>query len=246
MLGEAKVALELRSIPRRSERQGIVLLVATVLLLLVLPWAEPHRHGRVAVSALFLLTIATGIGGALDRGWGRVGWVVIPLAIVWVGTRLTGLAVPIGGMHLRLYPLSGLILVLLVLANILRALTAARRIGAGVLAEAFTGYLLVAIAFAQFYGALSDLLPDAFNTTPPAEAAAALYIYFSLVTLASLGYGDILPVHPFVRMVAALEGVCGLFYTAVVIARLVSAYRPRQVLPSAVSRPARMADRDNT
>ena len=56
------------------------------------------------------------------------------------------------------------------------------------------------------------------------------------VTLASLGYGDILPLHPFARIVAALEGVCGLFYTAVVIARLVTSYRPHRGLPERLNR----------
>ena len=51
------------------------------------------------------------------------------------------------------------------------------------------------------------------------------FLYFSLVTLTSVGYGGIAPVNPYVRMVAAFEGVTGIFYIAVVVARLVSSYR---------------------
>ena len=138
-----------------------------------------------------------------------------------------------GGAVLRLAPPLGLALTLLVLANILRALATPQRVGAAVLAEAFTGYLLVALAFAQLYGTLDGLLPGAFNAAPPPGAAMVFFTYFSLVTLAGVGFGDIVPTHPFVRIVAALEGVCGLFYTAVIIARLVAAYTPRQVPPPA-------------
>ncbi len=53
------------------------------------------------------------------------------------------------------------------------------------------------------------------------------FIYFSLVTLASVGYGDIIPVTPPARAVAAVEGISGQFYIAVLIARLVSLHSSR-------------------
>jgi voltage-gated potassium channel len=50
-------------------------------------------------------------------------------------------------------------------------------------------------------------------------------LYFSLVTLTTLGYGDLLPVTPFARIVAALEAVTGVLYIAITVARLVAAYQ---------------------
>ena len=221
-------------IPRWPEHHGAVLLLATVLLLLAQPWAEPHRYERAVLAPLFLLVVAAGISATPGRGGRRVAWLATPLAAAWLAARTAGLAVPVGGgAVLRLAPPLGLALTLLVLANILRALATPQRVGAAVLAEAFTGYLLVALAFAQLYGTLDGLLTGAFNAAPPPGAAMVFFTYFSLVTLAGVGFGDIVPTHPFVRIVAALEGVCGLFYTAVIIARLVAAYTPRQVLPPA-------------
>ena len=49
-------------------------------------------------------------------------------------------------------------------------------------------------------------------------------LYFSLVTLVTLGYGDIVPVTPLARMVAAFEGVVGQFYVAAVVAMLVGRF----------------------
>ena len=51
------------------------------------------------------------------------------------------------------------------------------------------------------------------------------FLYFSMVTLTSVGYGGIAPLNPYVRMVAAFESMSGIFFVAVVIARLVSSYR---------------------
>jgi voltage-gated potassium channel Kch len=53
----------------------------------------------------------------------------------------------------------------------------------------------------------------------------ATLLYFSLVTLTTLGYGDLLPVTPFARIVAALEAVTGVLYIAITVARLVAAYQ---------------------
>ena len=50
-------------------------------------------------------------------------------------------------------------------------------------------------------------------------------LYFSLITLSTIGYGDIVPVDPEVRMLAALEGVIGVLYVAITVAILVSAFR---------------------
>ena len=49
-------------------------------------------------------------------------------------------------------------------------------------------------------------------------------LYFSLVTIVTLGYGDIVPVTPLARMVTAFEGVVGQFYVAAVVAMLVGRF----------------------
>jgi voltage-gated potassium channel Kch len=49
-------------------------------------------------------------------------------------------------------------------------------------------------------------------------------IYFSFITLSTVGYGDITPVSRAARWLAALEAMTGLLYVAVLIARLVSLY----------------------
>ena len=50
-------------------------------------------------------------------------------------------------------------------------------------------------------------------------------LYLSLATLSTLGYGDILPVTPTARMLAAIEALIGPLYLAVLIARLVACRR---------------------
>ena len=49
-------------------------------------------------------------------------------------------------------------------------------------------------------------------------------LYFSFITLSTVGYGDIIPVSQMARMLAIVEAMFGTFYVALLIARLVSLY----------------------
>ncbi len=58
-------------------------------------------------------------------------------------------------------------------------------------------------------------------------------IYFSLITIVGVGYGDILPLLPFSRMLAAVEAVVGHFYMAVLIGWLVGMFISQALRPGA-------------
>ncbi len=88
-------------------------------------------------------------------------------------------------------------------------------------------YLIVALLFAHLYGLLAALVPEAISTVsmglnPHAVFYRGRLLYFSLVTLTTTAYGDILPVHPVARSLATLESVTGQLFPATLLARLVS------------------------
>jgi hypothetical protein len=103
-----------------------------------------------------------------------------------------------------------------------------RGIDAEHLYAALSAYLLAGLFFGVLYDLMSRMSPDAF-----AAAGAAIHltpasaIYFSFVTLATLGYGDIVPASDAARGVAVVEAVAGQLYVAVMIARIVSLYARR-------------------
>jgi hypothetical protein len=87
---------------------------------------------------------------------------------------------------------------------------------------ALSAYLLAGLYFGLFYWVLEQLRSGAFTTSGNFSRMTA--IYFSFVTLATLGYGDIAPRTDVARSVAILEGVGGQLFLAVLVARLVSLY----------------------
>ena len=91
-------------------------------------------------------------------------------------------------------------------------------------------YLNLALSFSTIYRLIWDIAPDAFTgLSDGAEGPRgfAALVYFSLVTLTSTGYGDVLPINPFGRTLANVESVIGQLYPATLLARLVTQHLER-------------------
>jgi len=88
-------------------------------------------------------------------------------------------------------------------------------------------YLLLGMLWFSLYNLLEAVHPGSFalQSTPLSSLPRGTLLYLSLATLTTLGYGDIVPVTPISRMVAALEAVAGVLYIAITVARLVAGYR---------------------
>jgi hypothetical protein len=86
-------------------------------------------------------------------------------------------------------------------------------------------YLNIGITFMALFSFVALMVPNAFSGLGPLQddlAVASNLIYFSFVTLTSVGYGDIAPVHPFARSLANIEAIIGQLYPATLLARLVT------------------------
>lgn len=86
-------------------------------------------------------------------------------------------------------------------------------------------YLTIGLTFVALFGLVALNVSEAFKgleTVPGNFAIAGNLIYFSFVTLTTIGYGDIVPLHPYARGLANLEAVIGQLYPATLLARLVT------------------------
>jgi hypothetical protein len=123
--------------------------------------------------------------------------------------------------------------VALILRNLFRAAAITRDDVLGTLC----GYLLAASMWASIYALTAILVPGSFAISPDLNDVAsdqgriALFSYFSVVTLTTMGYGDITPVRPPADVLAMLEAIFGQFYIAVVVAQLVGLRLAQAVMP---------------
>jgi hypothetical protein len=83
-------------------------------------------------------------------------------------------------------------------------------------------YLLLGVMWAFAYSMLGVLVPDGFAGGSGHARVLSEWVYFSFVTLTTVGYGDITPVARAARSLAMLEALVGQLYPAIIIARIVS------------------------
>jgi hypothetical protein len=113
----------------------------------------------------------------------------------------------------------------------LHALLRHREITGETISLAVAVYLLLGMCWGILYSVLFLLQPDAFSFGGSPEMAAMLshhpeeafpiFIYFSMTTLATIGFGDITPLTLQARYAAVAEGITGQFYLTILVARLV-------------------------
>lgn len=204
------------------------LLVAIVALLLVSAVA-PSSGG----PAPFLQLVATGVLVAALLSTGRdrrVRWAGIALITPALLCDWSAWATD----SRLLDALAGLFTVgflALVTAVIFGALLRSRRVTSDTILGGICVYLLIGVAFATLYSLLEKIAPGSLleGGVPVSGAGASLpdfdlpqLVYYSFVTLSTLGYGDIVPRSPAARAFAAAEAVLGQVYIAIFVARLVA------------------------
>jgi len=111
-------------------------------------------------------------------------------------------------------------------ARLFMGVVASPTVTADVIAGALASYMLVGLTWAFAYGLLETVRPGSIHGL--AEGGAALdfpsLLYFSYVTLLTIGYGDITPLSATARMMTVVEGLLGMAFTTVVLAVLVAAH----------------------
>lgn len=226
MTGVEPAAGEGRVSPRRrvtgSETASTVLLLSlAVLLFVVYPFVESRGPGRLVVDLALSLVLVLGSYSLADRRWLLVaGGALAAAALV---LRASG--------HLLEIPAAttashGVILLFLavaaggVLSNVVREGPVTRHRIEGAVAV----YLLLGLIWAFAFRLIEVVAPGSIGLPAAlagSEAAMGDLVHFSFATLTTLGYGDIVPLAPAARSLAALEALTGQLYLAILVARLV-------------------------
>ena len=216
------------SILRRfwSTDQSLAVLLALLgmVLFIILPLGDLGVVGRTALRVGFSLFLLSGVGAvAKSRAWTVLvgGLVVANLTLHWLSFWRGGADLAMWDAALTLVFCSVLAAVVLVQVFREGPITAQRIQGAVAV------YLLLGLAWAFAYSLIAMLRPDAFVfSAAPASAPGAehtwRFVYFSFVTLTTVGFGDIAAAHPVARSLVLAEALIGQLYPTILLARLVS------------------------
>ncbi|MEH6468853.1 MAG: ion channel [Porticoccus sp.] len=121
-----------------------------------------------------------------------------------------------------------LILLLFIVGHLLRFVVVTRRVSSDLIFASLCVYLLIGVIWAHIYLLMELVIPEAFSiNADKGQSYSALLrelLYYSYVTLTTLGYGDIIPGAPITRSWAAMEAIVGQLYLTVIVARLMGLY----------------------
>jgi hypothetical protein len=226
----------------RSRRHSAVL-VAMVVAFAMRPVIGDEQVAMVAFSAamiaLMLVALYTlHVDDVVEPGRGRrrrrqlnaIAWV---LALVAIGERVLALLTPVGSSD-AVAAVSWLLFFAFVIWSQLRSVLSQREITSETISMSISIYLLLALVWALVYFLIHQARPDAFQFADAKSAQLAtdqllpVFVYFSLTTISTTGFGDITPLALPARYLAASEGIVGQFYLAILVARLVGLQMSRR------------------
>ena len=204
---------------------GLTTLLASLLIYIFLLFPLGGPPWMKFLSRVFFSLIL--IAGAITASKNRIlrvlvfSWGLLTFIFLWTWYLFPHQALVLVNTGLALVYL--VLLTILILGQIFREgpTTSHRIIGA------VAAYLLLGVIWSLAYYLIELSAPGAFNIQGPLtpgdkEGLRSDFFYFSFVTLTTIGYGDIVSIHPFARMLVILEGVAGQLFPAILIARLVS------------------------
>jgi hypothetical protein len=204
-----------------TDRGLSVFLALLIVFVFVLPPMVPAGSlGKFIADLFFSLLLIAGAATVSERPWIRFTVVaVVAAALVVRWTDWVQPAAELAEWHALSRLASFGLFTLVVLAQVFRQgpVTVHRIQGATAV------YLLLGLAWASAYELVALRHSDAFaGAAGGREDTSQPWLYFSFVTLTTMGYGDITPVHPAARSLAVLEALVGQLYPAILLARLVS------------------------
>lgn len=196
-----------------------LLLASLLILILISPLVEEARAHQFLLQIVALPVM---ISAVLYASVSKVhGAIAITVALAWFCLRFLVPNMIDPAWSFALYGiLLGLVSYFL-LGHIIRA----KRIDRGLIASAITVYLLLGAVWGALYHIIYLINPGAFYA-PGVDPnyASVHFAYYSYVTLTTLGFGDITPISPVARVLSVTEAITGVFYTAILIARLISLF----------------------
>ncbi len=204
----------------------IYLLVSLLFLFLIHPLSQPFVGARIVMHILSSFVLCTAIYAVSQRRKVLVIGVILLLPALlgtWLGyvTDHPTFHVMALSFTILFFSFTGI----LIAADVFKA----ERVTTDTIFGTVCVYLMIGLVWAEIYAAIEFFQPGSFNILkylPPStgyhpEHQTPLFLYYSFVTLTTLGYGDITPLTPPARAFSYVEAIIGQIFVAVMIARLV-------------------------
>ena len=210
-------------LPRITEKNNFTYLAVGLVLLLFIGAMVEHFPGNLAPRIIQAATVATLFTMAFSLRSSQSGFIISISFVLVVLLSVAGGAMldkaGFGYAHLLIM----LVFFIWITWQATRRVLFTGTIDANKIVGAICIYLLLGLIWAILYVFIAEVIPGAFNgiAQAPWIDNFATAIYFSFVTITTLGYGDISPAMPLARFLVFMEAIVGVFYMAILVASLI-------------------------
>jgi voltage-gated potassium channel len=211
-----------------GERKSLFILVVLLAIFFISPFLHASPIAGVVLKALLSVLLISAVYACAQKRHVLIiaaGIAVPALCAHWISYFSARPEPAVIG-----HVLTALFLVYII-CIILKEMVHAKRVTAAVIYGAISTYFLIGMFWASVYSTMELVEPESFAGRPlEVDESDAVecnatplpgFMYYSLVALTTLGYGDITPVTPPAQVASALEAVVGQLYLAILIAGLV-------------------------
>jgi len=206
------------------------LFLSLILYFVVSPFLVGYEYASYFFAMLFSLVVVLSVYSIEHNK--ILLWIGIGLgALVFIGHWFVSLIHP-GKEYYILDYLVTIIFVGFITVIVLNYVYRETRISIGTLFGAICGYLLIGLAWSFIYLLIFSVNQQSFafgHAVPTRLTSTHTFIYYSFVTLSTLGYGDITPVNESARALSWLQAITGQIYLTVWIAQLVGMRISQQI-----------------
>lgn len=194
------------------------MLVSLILLLILYPFFS--GAGAYGTVMLAILVTLIPIAGIYEASYDRRHFAIVSfLGVLLILSIWMNVVFP-GSVFFYIDNVLAVVFYLYVIYIILGYILREKHITSNVLYGAISTYLLIGVMWSSLYNILHNISPGSFlNATGFTD-----FLYYSFVTLTTLGYGDITPVTTHAQSLAILEAISGVIFIAVIIAHLIGLY----------------------
>jgi voltage-gated potassium channel Kch len=216
---------------RKSFTEGrfLSLLVFLLLFIVLHPFLEGVTFGKTLLEVLLVLTLISAVYAMSYKR--RTFYIALVLGAPGLIYRLVQVFRPEAHLFALWAVVTAVPFLIFVTVISIHYVMSSEEVTADTLYGASAVYLLVGLTFGMAFTVIAAHNPGAFHFALAGEGSTwGDYVYFSFVTLTTLGFGDIIPASSLTRSLAFQEAVFGVLYTTVLVARLVGIFTSQKII----------------
>ncbi len=201
-----------------------ILLLGSLVFFIAAPiWQSIIPRSEFLIEIAILLIILSGLSVTVFQGKSRFN-MAFYFGVFVIFSSLIDFIFNLGNQVHTLIQYLDVVFFLILTFILFNVNIKAHSVNTEVIVNSISGYLLLGISWAIVVAIAGNSNPNAFSINITEGNAIFDEIYFSFVTLATLGYGDILPVTPEAKVISIFIAITGAFYNTIVLGLIVGKF----------------------